>query len=156
MTNVPGPREALYFAGKKIENFIGWVPTSGRVGMGISIFSYAGKVGIGLVTDEGLVPDPEAILKYFEEELDYLHDISKTGNVDVTPLIVGYTGEAAAKSVKSVKRKTRPEMEEAGAPADSHEKSKGCIARTKSGSSCKKKPAPGSQFCSVHQPEVKR
>ncbi|MDO9264447.1 MAG: wax ester/triacylglycerol synthase family O-acyltransferase [Desulfosalsimonadaceae bacterium] len=156
MTNVPGPRETLYFAGKKIENFIGWVPTSGRVGMGISIFSYAGKVGIGLVTDEGLVPDPEAILKYFEDELDYLHDISKTGNVDVTPLIVGYTGEAAAKSVKSVKKKTPPEMEKAGAPADSLEISRICIAMTKSGSPCKKKPVPGSDYCSMHQPESKR
>ncbi|MFZ2631707.1 MAG: wax ester/triacylglycerol synthase family O-acyltransferase [Desulfosalsimonadaceae bacterium] len=156
MTNVPGPRETLYFAGKKIENFIGWVPTSGRVGMGISIFSYAGKVGIGLVTDEGLVSDPEMILKYFEDELDYLHDISKTGNVDVTPLIVGCTGEAAAKSVKSLKKKTRPEMEKAGAPADAFEISRICIALTKSGSSCKKKPVPGSEYCSVHQSEAKR
>ncbi len=72
MTNVPGPQEALYLAGKRIENFIGWVPRTGKVGMGISIFSYAGKVVVGLVTDERLVPDPDTILEEFEEEL---HDL---------------------------------------------------------------------------------
>jgi len=156
LTNVPGPREPLYFAGKKIENFIGWVPRSGRVGMGISIFSYAGKVGIGLVTDEGLVPDPDTILNYFEDELDYLYEISKTGNVDITPLIVGDRGKAVTKSVKSEKKKTPLEMEEAGAPTDSFEISKICIAMTKSGSPCKRKPATGSDYCSVHQPGSKR
>ena len=156
MTNVPGPREPLYFAGKKIENFIGWVPRSGRVGMGISIFSYAGKVGIGLVTDEGLVPDPETILQYFEDELDYLYEISKTGKVDVTPLIVGDKGKSATKSAKAVMKGTPPQMEEAGAQADLSEKSGICIARTKSGGPCKRKPAPGFRYCSVHQVGAKK
>ncbi|MFP4533662.1 MAG: wax ester/triacylglycerol synthase family O-acyltransferase [Desulfobacterales bacterium] len=92
LTNVPGPPKPLYFSGKKVENFIGWVPRAGRVGMGISIFSYAGKVGIGLVTDEGLVSDPETILKNFEAELDHLFGIVKTGKMEPEALV--YDGKA--------------------------------------------------------------
>lgn len=163
MTNVPGPRQHLYFAGKKIENFIGWVPRTGRVGMGISIFSYAGKVGIGLVTDEGLVPDPDTILKYFEEECDYLYEISKTGKVDIQPLVIDSRKEAATKSVKPVKEKTPPEKKEAVSESDTPEKKAAaaeasapgkqgiCIAVTKSSTPCKRNPAPGSEYRSVHQ-----
>jgi WS/DGAT/MGAT family acyltransferase len=69
LTNVPGPRETLYFAGKPIRSFIFWVPQSGRLGMGISIASYAGQVRVGVATDAGLVPDPESVVRGFQEEL---------------------------------------------------------------------------------------
>lgn len=68
MTNVPGPRETLYLAGKPIDEIFFWVPQSGRVGLGISIFSYAGHVRMGVGTDAGLVPDPEALVEGFHEE----------------------------------------------------------------------------------------
>src|SRR5206468_10885765 len=69
LTNVPGPREALYLAGRKLEQVMFWVPQSGRLGLGISILSYAGGVMLGVATDEGLVPDPERIVAEFEKEL---------------------------------------------------------------------------------------
>jgi len=72
MTNVPGPREVLYLAGKPIKEIFFWVPQSGRVGLGISIFSYAGHVRLGLASDAGLVPDPEAIVRGFHEEFEEL------------------------------------------------------------------------------------
>ncbi|HSS78639.1 MAG TPA: wax ester/triacylglycerol synthase family O-acyltransferase [Thermoanaerobaculia bacterium] len=68
MTNVPGPRETLYLAGKPIDEIFFWVPQSGRVGLGISIFSYAGHVRLGVGTDAGLIPDPEAVVAGFHEE----------------------------------------------------------------------------------------
>lgn len=68
MTNVPGPREVLYLAGRAIRDIFFWVPQSGRVGLGVSIFSYAGQVRLGLASDEGLVPDPEVIVHGFHEE----------------------------------------------------------------------------------------
>ena len=69
MTNVPGPREVLYLAGRAIREIFFWVPQSGRVGLGISIFSYAGHVRMGLASDSGLVPDPERIVEGFHAEL---------------------------------------------------------------------------------------
>src|SRR5436305_6984949 len=42
MTNMPGPRETLYLGGRPLDGLFFWVPQSGRVGMGVSICSYAG------------------------------------------------------------------------------------------------------------------
>jgi len=72
MTNVPGPREELHLAGKPVREIFFWVPQSGRVGLGISIFSYAGRVRLGLASDSRLVPDPELIIQGFHEEFEEL------------------------------------------------------------------------------------
>ena len=68
-TNVPGPRETIYFAGLPIDDIFFWVPQSGKLGLGISILSYAGSVRLGVVTDAGLVPDPERIVEGFHVEI---------------------------------------------------------------------------------------
>jgi WS/DGAT/MGAT family acyltransferase len=72
LTNVPGPREPLYLAGRKLDSVMFWVPQSGRLGLGISILSYAGGVMLGVATDEGLVADPEKIVVAFEREFQSL------------------------------------------------------------------------------------
>ena len=45
---------------------------SGIIGLGVSIFSYDGKVTVGIASDEGLMPDPEILLEGFEEEFNNL------------------------------------------------------------------------------------
>jgi diacylglycerol O-acyltransferase / wax synthase len=77
LTNVPGPREPLYLAGRKVDTVMFWVPQSGRLGLGISILSYAGGVMLGVATDEGLVPDPERIVTEFEREFKALRQKAK-------------------------------------------------------------------------------
>lgn len=72
MTNVPGPERTLYLAGREIAGVMFWVPQSGRVGLGISIFSYAGSLRIGVASDAHLVPDPELLVEKFHDELDSL------------------------------------------------------------------------------------
>jgi diacylglycerol O-acyltransferase / wax synthase len=72
MTNIPGPREVLYLASQRIDDVFFWVPQSGRVGMGISICSYAGRVRLGVGTDAGLIPDPEVIVEAFHQEVEAL------------------------------------------------------------------------------------
>lgn len=72
MTNVRGPQQRIYLAGAPVECLLGWVPTTGRLGVGISILSYFGKVTLGVFVDEGLVPDPDAIVKAFNDEFDAL------------------------------------------------------------------------------------
>jgi WS/DGAT/MGAT family acyltransferase len=70
MTNVPGPREVIYMAGSPIRSCMFWVPQSGRLGLGVSIFSYAGTVLIGVATDQALIPDPEQIIAGFHQEVE--------------------------------------------------------------------------------------
>ena len=72
MTNVIGPRQPLYFAGERIRTWLGWVPQSGHMGLGVSIFSFDGQVVVGVASDKGLVPDPESIAAAFEEEFEEL------------------------------------------------------------------------------------
>jgi WS/DGAT/MGAT family acyltransferase len=69
MTNVPGPREEIYLAGKPMSSMMFWVPQSAKLGLGVSIISYAGQVRLGVATDSGLVPDPESIIEAFQEEV---------------------------------------------------------------------------------------
>ncbi len=77
MTNVVGPRQPVWFAGSRITDMMFWVPQSGRMGLGVSIFSYDGHVVVGVATDAGLVPDPERIALFFEEELAALGERSR-------------------------------------------------------------------------------
>jgi diacylglycerol O-acyltransferase len=70
LTNVPGPRQELYLAGKSIRTIMFWVPSPAERAMGISIFSYAGDVTVGINTDAGLVPDPEVMIACFHEDFE--------------------------------------------------------------------------------------
>jgi diacylglycerol O-acyltransferase len=72
LTNVPGPRQRVYFAGSPIRGVLVWAPRSGAVGMSIAILSYAGEITIGLMVDEGLIPDPERIIHALEREVEAL------------------------------------------------------------------------------------
>jgi len=70
MTNVPGPPKELFLAGKAMRSVMVWVPQSARLGLGVSILSYAGQVRLGVATDAGLVSDPGAIIESFHDEME--------------------------------------------------------------------------------------
>lgn len=72
MTNVPGPQHPLHFAGRRIEDLNFWVPQSGGIAMGVSILSYDGRIQFGVITDAGLVPDPDRIVGRFAAEFEKL------------------------------------------------------------------------------------
>ena len=78
LTSVPGPARPLYVAGQPIAGLVFWVPQSGRLGLGISIMTYAGQVRVGVASDANLIPDPEAIIAGFEEELHFLEELKGT------------------------------------------------------------------------------
>ena len=72
MTNVPGPRVPLKFCGATLKQTMFWVPASGDIGVGVSILSYGGGVQFGLITDEALCDDPQAIVDCFQPEFEKL------------------------------------------------------------------------------------
>jgi hypothetical protein len=55
-----------------------WVPTPAKLGLGVSIISYAGEVSIGVGTDAGLVPDPGEIVNAFVEEFRALERVARS------------------------------------------------------------------------------
>jgi hypothetical protein len=71
-TNVPGPRQPVSLAGTRLDGLTFWVPQAGHVGLGVSLFSYAGQVTVGVASDASRVPDPGALVAAFQEELDAL------------------------------------------------------------------------------------
>jgi diacylglycerol O-acyltransferase / wax synthase len=72
MSNVPGPIRTLYLAGEPIDSLVYWAPQTARVGLGISVSSYAGQMRIGIAADAGLVRDPSVLISCFHDELDAL------------------------------------------------------------------------------------
>lgn len=69
VTNVPGPERRLHLDGLPIEDMMFWVPQAARVGVGVSLLSYAGEVTVGVATDAGVVDDAARVLERVREEL---------------------------------------------------------------------------------------
>ena len=72
VTNVIGPRVPVTMAGVPMRQCMFWVPSAGRLGLGVSLLSYAGRVHVGVQSDAGLVPDPDRIVAGFVAELEAL------------------------------------------------------------------------------------
>lgn len=75
ITNVPGPRTALHFGGRRIGRIMFWVPQAGGIGLGISLLSYAGSVQVGVLADTALLADPHDFVASFENELAAMAEI---------------------------------------------------------------------------------
>jgi diacylglycerol O-acyltransferase len=69
VSNVPGPREPLQLAGRKVGDMMFWVPHPAGLACGISILSYAGRLRVGVRSDVAVLSDPERIARLFEDEL---------------------------------------------------------------------------------------
>jgi len=81
-TNVPGPPQTLYMAGCALREMMFWVPQTGSMGVGISIFSYNGRVHFGLIADAKLIPDPDTVIQRFGSEFEKLLYLSLMSNWD--------------------------------------------------------------------------
>jgi len=56
-TNIPGPQQPLYALGRELVEIIPYVPIATTLRIGVSIFTYNGKVTFGLTGDYGTTPD---------------------------------------------------------------------------------------------------
>jgi WS/DGAT/MGAT family acyltransferase len=77
VTNIAGPRSEVSLAGVPLRGFTAWVPSTGPVGVGLSICSYAGKLLLGVSVDEALVPDSEVLLRALDEEVAALRELAR-------------------------------------------------------------------------------
>lgn len=57
ISNVPGPREPLYFAGARLDNYIPVSTVAEGMGLNITVHSYVDRLDFGLVAARELVPD---------------------------------------------------------------------------------------------------
>lgn len=64
ITNVPGPVRELTVAGTTVRDLLFWVPCSGRLALGVSILSYAGRVRLGVAADTGVLGGEEGVDRF--------------------------------------------------------------------------------------------
>jgi len=63
ITNVPGPRQPLYFCGAEMKGLFGIAPLAHTLGLVISQFSYNGKIFFCITADRNMLPDPEFLVE---------------------------------------------------------------------------------------------
>jgi hypothetical protein len=75
ITNVPGPPDRVYLAGRPVQGMLAWAPKPGSLSMSVTIFSYNGEITASLAADAGMIPDPERIVTRVNHELaELLHE----------------------------------------------------------------------------------
>jgi WS/DGAT/MGAT family acyltransferase len=74
MTNVRGPAQPRYLAGRRIQRVIFAVPHPGDIAVGMSIFSYAGEVSVALNTAAAVIPAPQDIIAGFQADFQTLEN----------------------------------------------------------------------------------
>lgn len=79
VTNVAGPQFPLYTLGAKLLELLPLVPLLDGTGLGIALFSYDGKLHVGLNADYELVPDLPTFTALFAQAFMALSDAAKIG-----------------------------------------------------------------------------
>jgi hypothetical protein len=80
LTNLAGPRVPLHFMGAPLSELVFWVPQAAGIGLGISMFSYDGRVRIGIAADRARMSNPQSLADGIVRELDAL-----AGETEVLP-----------------------------------------------------------------------
>ena len=88
ISNVPGPRQPLYFAGAKITHqFPLNIVTDGQ-GLNITVMSYLDRLDFGFVADRDLIPDLSNLADMHIGEIGRLFDATGAERAEVRPDVV--------------------------------------------------------------------
>jgi hypothetical protein len=78
ISNVPGPQFPLYLCGAKL---LGYYPASVITdisgGINITVFSYNGKVDVGVIACRDLIPTPSEFIDHLTDALDELKGLAR-------------------------------------------------------------------------------
>jgi hypothetical protein len=79
ITNVPGPQVALHCLGAPLREVYPLVPLLAEHSVGIAVFSYNGRVAIGISADCDSCPDLDVLVAAIDRELVALRALAPTG-----------------------------------------------------------------------------
>ena len=105
ISNVPGPRQPLYFAGARMDNYIPVSTIADGMGLNITVHSYMNQLDFGLIADRELVPDLWDMVDMHIDEIDRLFEA--TGAEWVEPQAAPAM-RRGGNSVKPVARRSAP------------------------------------------------
>ena len=82
VTNVQGPQQPLYLLGARMLDYYGLVPLTDYLGLGVVIFSYAGRLYWGFNADWDLVPDVDVFARAVEAAFGELRELARAASTD--------------------------------------------------------------------------
>ncbi|HSL73879.1 MAG TPA: wax ester/triacylglycerol synthase family O-acyltransferase [Ilumatobacteraceae bacterium] len=85
ISNVPGPRHALYFAGALMTNYIPVSTITDDMGLNITVHSYLDRLDFGLISDRELVPDLWDLVDLHIDEIDRLFEATGAERFEQQP-----------------------------------------------------------------------
>ena len=68
-TNIPGPQQPLFLAGRRLLEAVPFVPLAGHVRVGVAIFSYDGSLKFGVTGDYDTAPDIRVLCEAIERAI---------------------------------------------------------------------------------------
>jgi diacylglycerol O-acyltransferase / wax synthase len=80
VTNVPGPRQPMYFAGAKATGYSGMAPVVDGVGLIIGIGGYVDDFSVTFTADRDMMPDPEFFSQCLRAEYAALREATLVGS----------------------------------------------------------------------------
>lgn len=104
VTNVPGPQFPFYMNGAKLQAVYPMVPLFERVGLGVALFSYMGRIFWGFNADWDLVPDLNQFVKAVEASFRDLH----TAAMGVPPTVSRPSESPPSASAPAPKKRRVP------------------------------------------------
>jgi len=84
-TNVPGPQQPLYLAGRRMLEAFPFVPLGGSVRIGVAIFSYDGGINFGVTGDRDSAPDIGVLCQGIERGIAELLNAGSSESRDTGP-----------------------------------------------------------------------
>ena len=76
ISNVPGPRQPLFFAGARLDAYIPVSTISDGIGLNITVHSYGDRMDFGLISDRDLVPDLWHLTDLHIAEIERLFEVT--------------------------------------------------------------------------------
>jgi diacylglycerol O-acyltransferase / wax synthase len=71
-SNLRGPTQTLRLTGVPVSQALFWVPQTGSIGTGVSMFTYGNEVQFGVNADRRVIPDPARLVELIQTEFDRL------------------------------------------------------------------------------------
>jgi WS/DGAT/MGAT family acyltransferase len=72
VSSLAGPPSPVRLAGERLASTVVWAPAPASIGVSLTFFGYAGRLHVGVLTDEALGVSPEHLVTCFHEALDEL------------------------------------------------------------------------------------
>ena len=65
VSSLPGPDKVLHVTSKQVKNIVYWMPSSTKVAVSVSFFTYAGQVQMAVIADKAVMPQPHILTDNF-------------------------------------------------------------------------------------------